>query len=199
MVASEVRALAGRSAEAAKEIKHLINASVERVEQGTTLVDKAGTTMSEVVTSIRRVTDIMVKSVRPVPNRPLAWPRWARPSSNMDNATSKTPPWSSRWPQPPAASSRRHDLVQVVAGFSNWPMKTKPWGIKRACHGPAPSALVPLEPCPPLPSAPKKAAVGCAAKARCAKSTPAAASAAPATAAASEDDGWETFKRVTSL
>ena len=59
VVASEVRSLAGRSAEAAKEIKQLINASVERVEQGTVLVDKAGVTMTEVVSSIRRVTDIM--------------------------------------------------------------------------------------------------------------------------------------------
>ena len=59
VVASEVRSLAGRSAEAAKEIKSLISASVERVEQGTTLVDKAGATMSEVVGSIKRVTDIM--------------------------------------------------------------------------------------------------------------------------------------------
>jgi len=59
VVASEVRSLAGRSAEAAKEIKTLINTSVERVEQGTVLVDKAGETMTEVVSSIRRVTDIM--------------------------------------------------------------------------------------------------------------------------------------------
>jgi len=59
VVASEVRSLAGRSAEAAKEIKTLISASVERVEQGTAMVDKAGETMTEVVSSIRRVTDIM--------------------------------------------------------------------------------------------------------------------------------------------
>ena len=59
VVASEVRSLAGRSAAAAKEIKSLINASVERVEQGTALVDKAGVTMTEVVGSIRRVTDLM--------------------------------------------------------------------------------------------------------------------------------------------
>jgi methyl-accepting chemotaxis protein len=59
VVASEVRSLAGRSADAAKEIKVLINTSVERVEQGTVLVDRAGTTMTEVVNSIRRVTDIM--------------------------------------------------------------------------------------------------------------------------------------------
>ena len=59
VVASEVRSLAGRSADAAKEIKFLINASVERVEHGSALVDQAGVTMTEVVSSIRRVTDIM--------------------------------------------------------------------------------------------------------------------------------------------
>ncbi|MDY0107396.1 MAG: methyl-accepting chemotaxis protein [Giesbergeria sp.] len=59
VVASEVRSLAGRSAEAAKEIKQLITESVERVEAGTQLVDQAGSTMHEVVTSIQRVTDIM--------------------------------------------------------------------------------------------------------------------------------------------
>jgi methyl-accepting chemotaxis protein len=59
VVASEVRSLAGRSADAAKEIKSLITASVDRVEQGSALVDQAGVTMTEVVTSIRRVTDIM--------------------------------------------------------------------------------------------------------------------------------------------
>jgi methyl-accepting chemotaxis protein len=59
VVASEVRSLAGRSAEAAKEIKTLINTSVERVESGSALVDKAGVTMYEVVTSIKRVSDIV--------------------------------------------------------------------------------------------------------------------------------------------
>ena len=59
VVAGEVRLLAGRSAEAAREIKSLITDSVGRVEQGTTLVDQAGQTMGEVVASIRRVTDIM--------------------------------------------------------------------------------------------------------------------------------------------
>ncbi len=59
VVAGEVRSLAQRSAEAAKEIKTLITASVERVERGSTLVDQAGSTMTEVVGAIRRVTDIM--------------------------------------------------------------------------------------------------------------------------------------------
>jgi methyl-accepting chemotaxis protein len=59
VVAGEVRTLAQRSADAAKEIKALISTSVERVEQGTVLVDRAGTTMQDVVNSIRRVTDIV--------------------------------------------------------------------------------------------------------------------------------------------
>jgi methyl-accepting chemotaxis protein len=59
VVAGEVRTLAGRSAEAAKEIKDLITDSVSRVELGTQLVDRAGATMQEVVASIKRVNDIM--------------------------------------------------------------------------------------------------------------------------------------------
>ena len=59
VVAAEVRNLAQRSAEAAKEIKELIGASVERVEQGTVLVDQAGVTMQEIVASIQRVSDIV--------------------------------------------------------------------------------------------------------------------------------------------
>ncbi|MFL6661117.1 MAG: methyl-accepting chemotaxis protein, partial [Rhizobacter sp.] len=61
VVAAEVRSLAQRSAGAAKEIKTLIGASVERVSQGSVLADQAGATMNEVVTAIRRVTDIMAE------------------------------------------------------------------------------------------------------------------------------------------
>ena len=59
VVASEVRNLAQRSAGAAKEIKTLIDDSVEKVARGTRLVGQAGVTMDEVVASVRRVTDIM--------------------------------------------------------------------------------------------------------------------------------------------
>jgi methyl-accepting chemotaxis protein len=59
VVAGEVRSLAQRSAEAAREIKGLIGASVERVEAGSALVSTAGVTMSEIVASVQRVTDII--------------------------------------------------------------------------------------------------------------------------------------------
>ncbi|MES2091081.1 MAG: methyl-accepting chemotaxis protein [Pseudomonadota bacterium] len=61
VVASEVRTLAKRSADAAREIKALIIASVDRVEHGTQLVDQTGATMVEIVTAIKRVTDIMAE------------------------------------------------------------------------------------------------------------------------------------------
>jgi len=61
VVASEVRSLAGRSADAAKEIKDLINASVQRVEEGSAMVDRAGATMTEVVSSIQRVTHVIAE------------------------------------------------------------------------------------------------------------------------------------------
>jgi len=61
VVAAEVRSLAQRSAGAAKEIKTLISDSVEKVGDGAKLVDQAGKTMEEIVTSVKRVTDIMAE------------------------------------------------------------------------------------------------------------------------------------------
>ncbi|MEK8044824.1 methyl-accepting chemotaxis protein [Ideonella margarita] len=59
VVASEVRSLAGRSSEAAREIRQLILASVERMDQGSALVDEAGHTMQSIVTAIGRVSGIV--------------------------------------------------------------------------------------------------------------------------------------------
>jgi methyl-accepting chemotaxis protein-1 (serine sensor receptor) len=61
VVASEVRTLAQRSAAAAKEIKGLIENSVDKVSDGSALVSKAGATMGEIVASVQRVTDIMAE------------------------------------------------------------------------------------------------------------------------------------------
>ncbi len=61
VVASEVRSLAQRSALAAKEIKTLIDASVNQVDEGSKMVEQAGVTMQQVVTSIKRVSDIVAE------------------------------------------------------------------------------------------------------------------------------------------
>jgi methyl-accepting chemotaxis protein len=61
VVASEVRNLAGRSATAAKEIKGLIKDSVEKVEEGAKLVNASGETLGEIVTSVKKVTDVVAE------------------------------------------------------------------------------------------------------------------------------------------
>jgi methyl-accepting chemotaxis protein len=61
VVAGEVRSLAQRSAEAAKEIKNLIATSVDKVSEGTKLVDEAGKTMDEIVTAVTRVSNVIAE------------------------------------------------------------------------------------------------------------------------------------------
>ncbi len=118
MVASEVRSLAGRSAEAAKEIKSPINASVERVERGTALVDKAGETMAEVVSSIKRVTDIMGEISAASNEQSLGVSQVGEAVTQMDQATQQNAALVEEMAA--AASSLKgqaEDLVRVVAVF----------------------------------------------------------------------------------
>ncbi|OYU42208.1 MAG: methyl-accepting chemotaxis protein, partial [Burkholderiales bacterium PBB4] len=118
VVASEVRSLAGRSAEAAKEIKTLINASVERVEQGTALVDKAGVTMTEVVSSIRRVTDIVGEISAASSEQSQGVNQVGEAVTHMDQATQQN---AALVEQMAAAASslkaQAEDLVGVVGVF----------------------------------------------------------------------------------
>jgi len=119
VVASEVRSLAGRSAEAAKEIKSLIGKSVERVTQGTHLVDQAGSTMTEVVTSIKRVTDIMGEISAASTEQAAGVSQVGEAVTQMDQATQQNAALVEEMAA--AASSLKlqaHDLVQVVAQFS---------------------------------------------------------------------------------
>lgn len=87
VVASEVRSLAGRSAQAAKEVKALISTSVERVEQGNHLVERAGATMAEVVAAIHRVTDIMGNITTASTEQSDGVEQVAQAVSHLDQAT----------------------------------------------------------------------------------------------------------------
>jgi len=118
VVASEVRALAGRSADAAKEIKSLISASVERVEQGTALVDKAGATMSEVVNSIRRVTDIMGEISSASNEQHLGVSQVGEAVTHMDRTTQQNAALVEEMAAAASSlKSQAQELVQTVAVF----------------------------------------------------------------------------------
>jgi len=118
VVASEVRALAGRSAAAAKEIKTLIDASVGRVEQGTVLVDKAGETMSKVVSSIKQVTDIMGEISAASSEQSAGVSQVGQAVTQMDQATQQNAALVEEMAA--AASSLKtqaQELVQTVSVF----------------------------------------------------------------------------------
>jgi methyl-accepting chemotaxis protein len=118
VVASEVRSLAGRSAEAAKEIKGLISASVERVAHGTALVDQAGLTMTEVVNSIKRVTDIMGEISAASTEQSAGVARVGAAIGQMDQSTLQN---AALVEQSAAAAEsmkvQAQQLVQAVAAF----------------------------------------------------------------------------------
>ena len=196
VVASEVRSLAGRSAEAAKEIKTLINASVERVERGTALVDKAGDTMSEVVSSIRRVTDIMGEISAASHEQSAGVAQVGEAVTSMDQATQQNAALVEEMSA--AASSlnnQAQDLVQVVAVFKlsadhnhTLAMQTRP-AVARSVPSHARPVAAPKTPLKvPAAKAPKPQLARAAAPALAA--APKASSPTPKTG---NDDDWESF------
>jgi methyl-accepting chemotaxis protein-2 (aspartate sensor receptor) len=176
VVASEVRSLAGRSADAAKEIKSLINASVERVEQGTTLVDQAGVTMTEVVGSIKRVTDIMGEISAASAEQSEGVRQVGMAVAQMDQSTQQN---AALVEEMAAAATglktQADDLVQTVAVF-----KIEGQSSSRTV-APRPKAL----PTAAQPKTDKKIATP-------KPQAPAKKIAAPASTA-SEEAGWESF------
>jgi methyl-accepting chemotaxis protein len=118
VVAAEVRSLAGRSADAAREISGLIKASVERVDQGTGLVDQAGRTMQQVVTSIRQVTDIVGEINTASDQQSIGLSQVVQAIADMDQVTQQN---AALVEQMAAAAtsleSQARDLVKTVAVF----------------------------------------------------------------------------------
>jgi len=134
VVAAEVRSLAQRSAEAAKEIKGLIHTSVERVAQGSVLADKAGSTMAEVVTAIRRVTDIMGEISAASSEQSTGVAQVGEAVTQMDQATQQNAALVEQ--SAAAADSLRtqaEQLVEAVAVFQLAPMGD-PGTLPAAAH-----------------------------------------------------------------
>ena len=118
VVASEVRSLAGRSAEAAREIKALISTSVERVEQGTHQVDKAGNTMNDLVTAIQQVAEIVGSITLASNEQATGVAQVGEAVSQMDQVTQQN---AALVEQVAAAASNLErqsaELVQAVSAF----------------------------------------------------------------------------------
>jgi methyl-accepting chemotaxis protein len=196
VVASEVRSLAGRSAEAAKEIKNLINASVERVEQGTALVDRAGETMTRVVESIKRVTDIMGEISSASSEQASGVAQVGEAVGHMDTATQQN---AALVEQMAAAASslksQAHELVQVVSTF-----KLSAGQEVSVSYATAPRTVpAPIAPPPataklaaPVQKPTKKSTPKAIAAPKSASAEPTKAVARPVAKPASDDD-WESF------
>ncbi len=204
VVASEVRNLAGRSAEAAKEIKSLITASVERVEQGTALVDKAGATMTEVVASIRRVTDIMGEISAASSEQSAGVGQVGEAVTQMDQATQQNAALVEEMAAAASAlNAQAGELVNAVAVFKLDANSTSSHSPVRTSAAPARAPIA-----APSYKAPARSSLGSSAKgsgskpaslaapktgsAAIAAPKPATPSAAPAKAGGNDDD-WESF------
>jgi methyl-accepting chemotaxis protein len=118
VVAGEVRSLAHRSAEAAREVKSLVNASVDRVEQGTALVGQAGHTMDEIVSAIKRVTDIVAEISAASAEQSTGIDQVGKAVSQMDQSTQRN---TALIEESAAASEtlsqQARQLVEAVAAF----------------------------------------------------------------------------------
>jgi methyl-accepting chemotaxis protein len=151
VVAAEVRSLAQRSAGAAKEIKQLITDSVEKVEQGNTLVDQAGKTMGEIVTSVKRVTDIIADISAASQEQSAGIEQVNQAITQMDESTQQ----NAALVEEASAAARSleqqsEQLVQTVAVFRLEESRAE---TRTAAAARASSAVV-----HEIPSAPRKAA-----------------------------------------
>ena len=193
VVASEVRSLAKRSADAAKEIKSLINASVERVEQGTTLVDQAGTTMAEVVGAIRRVTDLVGEISSASAEQSAGVAHIGEAVTHMDQATQQNAALVEEMASVAGSlKTQAGDLVQTVAVFK---LGAASGSVVKATVRSAVSAGIPFKGGERRTSeAPSANPAPASAKASPAKPAvkPGATAVAKATPAGGDSD-WETF------
>ncbi|MYM37612.1 methyl-accepting chemotaxis protein [Duganella sp. FT94W] len=176
VVASEVRTLAQRSAAAAREIKELIGDSVDKVQTGNRLVEQAGATMSEVVVSVKRVTDIMSEIMLASQEQTAGIEQINDAVTQMDDVTQQNAALVEEAAAAAQAMQEQvNSLTQVVGAFQ-----------LSGVAGPAIAAAAATK-----LSAPKAAAPKVTAKAAAAKTAPRLAHRpAPQT---TESEAWEQF------
>ncbi len=187
VVAGEVRTLAQRSAQAAKEIKDLINASVERVQDGSRLVQDAGSTMNEIVSSVQRVTDIIGEITAAAAEQSEGIGQVNVAVSQLDQMTQQN---AALVEQSSAASESLRDqagrLSQAIAAFRTGDAQTlSPVATRAPVKRPAPprpAATRPADASLPSPK-PHPAAQAKAIPAKPAAKAPAAPTVAPKAAA----------------
>jgi len=187
VVAGEVRSLAQRSAAAAKEIKLLIDDSVDKVHHGSELVDRAGSTMAEIVQSVNRVTDIMSEITAASQEQTAGIEQINGAVAQMDQVTTQNAALVEE--ASAAASSLQEEanaLAQTVGAF-----KLANTGSSRVAVKAAAARVTTTLPAV-VPKAPVKAAAKPAAPAR--PKAQAAPAAKPNKAdTANVGDGWEEF------
>ncbi|WP_027799264.1 methyl-accepting chemotaxis protein [Paraburkholderia dilworthii] len=133
VVAGEVRSLAQRSASAAKEIKELIGDSTDKVQSGSTLVGRAGTTMDEIVQAVRRVTDIMGEISAASEEQSGGIEQVNRAVVQMDEVTQQNAALVEE--AAAAAASLEDQTRQLQAVLSGWKVASSP---ARSFAAPAP-------------------------------------------------------------
>ena len=178
VVASEVRNLAQRSAAAAKEIKMLITDSVDKVDAGGKLVDQAGLTMTEIVESITRVTDIMSEIASASMEQTLGIEQINSAISQMDEVTQQNAALVEEAAAAAASMQEQSATLEEVVS------------IFKLAHG----ARERVAPAPkPVAHRPARPAVSTAARKQVTHKASASAPASRREATVAEIDSWEEF------
>jgi methyl-accepting chemotaxis protein len=194
VVAGEVRSLAQRSAEAAKEIKQLITASVDNVQAGSAQVEQAGQSMHDIVHSVRRVSDLIGEITASSTEQRDGISQVNQAVANLDQMTQQN---AALVEQSTAAAAAMHEqaqrLAQVVSVFNVGHVASAPPAVRRPAPAPVSAAR------PAVAAAAKAPSVGAprvTTPARKAPPRPAQAqlpAKAPAAASAQADGDWESF------
>jgi len=203
VVASEVRSLAGRSAEAAKEIKQLIGVSVEKVGAGSSLVQQAGSTMSDIVQSVQRVTDMIGEITAASTEQSTGIAQVNQAVGHLDQMTQQNAALVEE--STAAAQSLREQadqLAQAVSQFKVHGAVDAQVAPRRAVATPAPARPAAAAAAPARPSLQRKPTAAAAPRLASApaasapgkKAAPGKAAPPPARPAArANEDDWESF------